>query len=176
GARVSHFDDPDREARALASLDALATVAAAPLEQSDLGHCDVLVIAGASLVNEAPLAALGARQCARRGGKVFVISAHESYLADVATVVPTHPAAVGDALRAVTTALPASADGGALGAAAAALRGAQRPGLLLGSDLMDGDAFAAGVALAQAIRAAGKPLKFGTLFPGPNGFGAAAMS
>jgi NADH-quinone oxidoreductase subunit G len=78
GARVSHFDDPDREARALASLDALATVAAAPLEQSDLGHCDVLVIVGASLVNEAPLAALGARQCARRGGKVFVISPHEA--------------------------------------------------------------------------------------------------
>src|SRR5262249_28124449 len=101
GAKVSHFDDPSRESRAIAAHAALAAAGADPIEQSDIDHCDVLVIAGSSLVDEAPLAALAARQCAREGGRVFVLSALERYLGDVATVVPTHPAKLADALKAL---------------------------------------------------------------------------
>ncbi len=176
GARISHFEDADREASALASLSALATAGAQPLEQSDLAGCDVLVIAGTSLVDEAPLAALAARQCARRGGRVFVVSPLERYLGDVATVIPTHPAAVAGTLEA----LASGTGDGAVAAAGKALMGAQKPGLLLGGDLLDGPALAAGAALARSLvrshGSSGKPVRFGTLFPGPNGFGAAAMS
>jgi NADH-quinone oxidoreductase subunit G len=172
GAKVSHFDDPERETRAIASLAALRAAGADALEQSDLAHCDVLVIAGASLVDEAPLAALAARQCARRGGRVFVIGPVERYLNDTATVIPTHPAALADALKSLST----GAGDGALGAAAAALKGASRPGLLVGHDLVDGAAINAAADLAKSLKAAGRPVRFGALFSGPNGYGAAAMS
>jgi len=172
GANVSHFDDPSREARALAAYAALQSAGAEPLEQSDLAHCDVLVVAGSSLVDEAPLAALAARQCTRRGGRVFVLSALEHYLDDVATVIPTHPAKLADALKA----LAAGGGDGALGDAAKAVAAAQRPGLLIGHDLVDGAALDAAAALAKALKAGGKAVRFGAVFPGPNGFGAAALS
>ena len=172
GARISHFDDPEREVRALASLKALADAGAAPLEQSDLAHCDVLVIAGTSLVDEAPLAALAARQCQRRGGKVFVLSPLERYLNDTATVIPTHPAALAESLKA----LAAGGGEGALGQAAAALKAAAHPGLLIGNDLIDGASITAAGELAKSLNAAGKAVRFGALFSGPNGFGAAALS
>ena len=54
------------------------------------------LIAGTSLVDEAPLAALAARQCARAGGRVFVLNAGEAYLNDVAQVAPTPPARLGE--------------------------------------------------------------------------------
>ncbi len=172
GAAISHFDDPDREARAIAGLGALRAAGAEPLEQSDIAHCDALVIAGASLVDEAPLAALAARQCARRGGQVFVIAPLEHHLNDVATVIPTSPAELADALRALASRTPK----GSFAAVTAALGAAKRPGLLVGHDLVDGDALGAAADLAKALKAAGKPVRFGGLFAGPNGFGAAAMS
>jgi len=172
GAHVSHFDDPSREARALAAYAALQSAGADPLEQSDIAHCDVLVIAGSSLVDEAPLAALAARQCERRGGRVFVLSALERYLNDVATVIPTHPAKLAGALQSLAT----GAGDGALGAAAKALATAQRPGVLAGHDLVDGAALDAAAALVKQLKAAGKAVRFGAVFPGPNGHGAAALS
>jgi NADH-quinone oxidoreductase subunit G len=172
GAAISHFDDPDREARAIASLGALQAADAEPLEQEELAHCDVLVIAGASLVDEAPLAALAARQCARRGGRVFVMSPLERYLNDVATVIPTHPAALADALKR----LASGSGDGALGTAAEALQGASRPGVLVGNDLVDGNALGAAADLVKALGRSGKAVRFGALFSGPNGFGAAAVS
>ena len=172
GAKVSHFDDPERELRAIASLKLLADVGAAPLEQSDLAHCDVLLVAGTSLVDEAPLAGLAARQCQRQGGKVFVLSALERYLNDCATVIPTHPAALADALKS----LAGGTGDGALGEAAAALKAAQRPGILVGHDLVDGPSLAAAGELAKSLKTADKAVRFGALFSGPNGFGAAAMS
>jgi NADH-quinone oxidoreductase subunit G len=178
GARLAHFDDPEREARDLAALAALVGAGAEPLDQGALAKCDVLVVAGASLVDEAPLAALAARQCARRGGRVFVIGPIERHLADVATFVPTHPATIGATLDAVAGRI-ASGDASSDGAAASvaeALRASQRPGVLLGQDLLDGRALAAGVALAKALKAAGRSPRFGCLFSGPNAFGAAALS
>ena len=172
GAAISHFDDPERETRAIASLAALEAAGAEALEQSDLAHCDVLMIAGASLVDEAPLAALAARQCARRGGRVFVLGPIERYLNDVATVIPTHPAALADALKSL--AYPGST--GALGEVCGALQRAARPGLLVGHDLVDGAALTAAADLAKSLKAAGAAIRFGALFSGPNGYGAAAMS
>jgi NADH-quinone oxidoreductase subunit G len=178
GARVCHFDDPEREARALAGIAALANAGVAPLEQADLAHCDVLVIAGSSLVDEAPLAALAARQCARRGGRVFVLGPLERHLGDVASVHPTAPAALAGALKAIGDRIAAGdmSPDGASASIAAALRGAQRPGLLLGSDLVDGPSFTAAAELAKRLATAGKTPRFGCLFPGPNGFGAAAIA
>ncbi len=46
GARVSHFDDPDREARSLAALGALKHAGAEPLDQGIIAHADVLLVAG----------------------------------------------------------------------------------------------------------------------------------
>lgn len=180
GARVGHFDNAEREARALAALGALKTAGAEPLEQGVIAHADVLVIAGTSLVDEAPLAALAARQAARRGARVFVLNAAERYLADVATrVVPTHPAQLGAALERVTAALRLGGNGSPGDDAATialALAKAERPSVLVGSELMDGPAFAAGASLAAALRAQGRAVRFGCLFPGPNGFGAAALA
>jgi NADH-quinone oxidoreductase subunit G len=180
GARVSHFDDPAREVRAIASVRALAEFAhggGLPLDQADIGACDVLLIAGTSLVDEAPLAALAARQVARRGGRVFVIGPLERYLADVATVVPTHPRDLAIALDALAG-LGASegAHGNGVGAAARALAVATRPGVLLGGDLLDGKAIRSGAVLAQALRERGAEARLGYVLPGPNGFGAALLA
>ena len=175
GARIAHFDDPGREMRAIAALGSLAAAGCAPLDQSDIGQCDVLLVAGASLVDEAPLAALAARQVQRRGGQVFVLNAGETYLRDVAHVMPVHPAMLARELQAIASKLGGEASD-ATGLAARALGAAKRPGILLGSDLLDGPAFAAGTALAQAVKARGGAARFGYLFPGPNGVGAAAMS
>ncbi len=179
GSRIAHFDDPDREARALVALQALAAAGCPPLDQGDLAHVDVLLIAGAALVNEAPLAALAARQVARRGGKVFVLAPGETYLNDVATVIPAHPARLAAELGTVSAKLGdsngAAADDPRL-TLARALAAAKAPGILLGSDLVDGPAFQAGAALAKALAARGTAPRFGCVFPGPNGFGAAAMS
>jgi NADH-quinone oxidoreductase subunit G len=179
GARVAHFDDPDREPRAIAALAALIQAGCDPLEQSDVAHADVLLVAGGSLVDEAPLAALAARQVARRGGRLLVLNAGERYLGDVAEVVlPTHPADLAARLAEITGGIanrngdPADPIGrmsGALGAAA-------RPALLFGGDLLDGPAFAAAVALARALTRDGKKPRLGFVFPGPNGFGAAAIA
>ena len=46
----------------------------------------------------------------------------------------------------------------------AALAHAKHPGILLGSDLLDGPAFAAGAALAAALRAAGVTPRLGYVF------------
>jgi NADH-quinone oxidoreductase subunit G len=178
GARVSHFDDPEREVRSMASLGALHAADVPPLEQSDIARCDALLVAGASLVDEAPLAALAVRQAARRGGKVFVLAPYERYLGDVATVVATHPASLAGELQAIGRRI-ASGDAspdGVTASIAQALRAAARPGILLGSDLLDGAAIAAGAAVARALKAAGRDPRLGYLFPGPNAFGAAAMS
>ncbi len=172
GARVAHFDDPARELRAIAALHSLKTAGCAPLEQSDIGGCDVLLVAGASLVDEAPLAALAARQVERRGGHVFVLNAGETYLRDVAQVTSVHPAKLASELQTITAAL-STAEPTSI---AARLAAAKNPGILLGSDLLDGPAFAAATALAQALKARGGSPRLGYLFPGPNGFGAAAMS
>jgi NADH-quinone oxidoreductase subunit G len=178
-ARVSHFDDPQREPRALAALAALRSAGAPPLEQADIANCDVLLVAGTALIDEAPLAALAARQVARRGGRLFVVNAGERYLNDVAEhVSPVHPAMLAASLAAITARVSkgdASPDGDAANLAAA-LRGGKRVGILLGSDLMDGPAFAAGAGLARALAAAGVAVRLGCVFPGPNGFGAAALS
>jgi NADH-quinone oxidoreductase subunit G len=179
-ARISHFDDPEREPRALAALAALAAAGAAPLEQSDIARCDVLVIAGTSLVDEAPLAALAARQAARRGGRVMVLNAGERYLDSIGQrIVPVHPARLAEMLAAIARGVadadgaPSNADAAAV---AAALRSAERPGLLLGTDLLDGPAIAAGAELAQALKRAGRTPRLGYVFPGPNAFAAAALS
>jgi NADH-quinone oxidoreductase subunit G len=47
---------------------------------------------------------------------------------------------------------------------------------LLGSDLLDGPAFAAGAELAESLKRVGKSPRLGYLFPGPNAFGAAVLS
>ena len=193
GARVAHFDDPEREMRAIAALQSLAAAGCDPLEQSDIARCDVLLVAGTSLVDEAPLAALAARQVARRGGKLFVLGAGERYLDDVARVAAVHPARLAQELKAVAAAIGGAAGGAELGVRATgtagdgaapdmtaaigkALAAAKRPGILLGSDLLDGPALAAGGALAQALKRSGASPRLGFVFPGPNGFGAAAMS
>ncbi|HVP15728.1 MAG TPA: 2Fe-2S iron-sulfur cluster-binding protein [Terriglobales bacterium] len=193
GARVAHFDDGARERRALAALAALARSGCPPLEQREIGACDVLLIAGASLVDEAPLAALAARQAARRGGRVFVWNVAERYLGDVATVTSVHPARLASRLRSLAgrwSAGGAGRDSGAsaagagsadedranLDALAAALREARRPGLLFGADLLDGPAFTAAADLARALAAAGNLPNLGFLFPGPAGFAAGAFA
>ena len=135
----------------------------------------MLLVAGASLVDEAPLAALAARQVSRRGGRVFVLNAGESYLADAATVTPVHPAKLASELAAITAKLGAEA-ADATGAIARALAAAKQPGILLGSDLLDGPAFTAAAELARAVKSRGTAPRLGFLFPGPNGFGAAALS
>jgi NADH-quinone oxidoreductase subunit G len=175
GAKVAHFDEVERESRAVAALNAVTSAGCEPLDQGDIEHCDVLLIAGTSLVDEAPMAALAARQVARRGGKVFVVGPIERYLNDEATVIPTPPGKLAGALEAIAGKL-GGAGGEGLDAAAAALGKAQRPGILLGSDLMDGPAFTAGAALAKALHSRQSATRFGCLFPGPNGFGAAAAS
>jgi anaerobic selenocysteine-containing dehydrogenase len=68
---------------------------------------------------------------------------------------------------------PISPDG-STASVAAALRDAKRPGLLVGSDLVDGDALGAAVQIARALKGGGG--RFGTLFPGPNAFGSAILS
>jgi NADH-quinone oxidoreductase subunit G len=182
GTRVSHFDDPARESRALAALAALRRAKVAPLEQSDIAGCDVLVVAGTSLVDEAPLAALAARQAARNGARLFVLNAGEHYLADVAErTLAVHPARLGETLEGLAGRIGSAGAGGNGGPddaarLAGALRDSERPGILLGLDLFDGPAFAAGAVLTKALVGAGKKPRFGTLFPGPNGFGAAALS
>lgn len=184
GARVHHFDDPEREARAIAAARLLARAGLPPLEQPDIARADVLLIAGASLVDEAPLAALAARQAARRGGKVFVLGPLERYLNLVAeAVVPVHPADLGHVLNAITGTLAArgrseevAIDGVPVAEIAAALREAKRPALLAGSDLVDGPALDAAARLARALARDDRDARWGALFPGPNGFGAAVMS
>src|SRR5207247_10050050 len=136
------FDDPEHALRAIAALASLRSASAAPLEQIDIAHCDVLLVAGTSLVDEAPLAALAARQVARRGGRLFVLNAGEGYLNDVAErVIPIHPARLAAELMRVAQRVgsgeSASADGHSAGLAEA-LRAAERPALLMGSDLLDG--------------------------------------
>jgi NADH-quinone oxidoreductase subunit G len=178
GAPVALFDDPAREARAQAALATLTTAGAQPLDQAALADCDVLLVAGASLIDEAPLAALGAREAVRAGGRLFVLGPGERYLGDVAEqIVPLHPADLGGALDRLARGVGGQADSSdALGPLAATLSGAARPGILLGSDLLDGTAFAAATELARALAAAGRSLRLGFLFPGPNGFGAAALA
>jgi NADH-quinone oxidoreductase subunit G len=177
GARVSCFDDPARELRALAALGALAAAGVAPLDQGDIAGCDALLIAGASLVDEAPVAALAARQAARNGSRLFVLGPGERYLGDVAELVaPLHPADLGAALEQIAGGLKASNGDLPLAPVAAALAAARRPAVLLGSDLLDGAAFEAGAALARALASDGRVARLGCVFPGPNGFGAAALS
>jgi NADH-quinone oxidoreductase subunit G len=185
GVRVVHFDDPDREARARAALRALATAEAQPLEQSDIPHCDALIVAGVSLVDEAPLAALAVRQAARRGARVFVLNAGERYLHDVAEkLMPIHPARLADDLGAIGAAIGGNtgaatsngSDEAAARAIASALVAAERPGILVGCDLVDGPTIAAGALIARVLATAGKQPRLGYVFPGPNGFGAAAMA
>ncbi len=187
GARLARFDDPARARRALAALAVLARAGCPPLEQREIGACDALLVAGTSLVDEAPLAALAALQVARRGGALFVLGAGERYLADAAkAVLPTHPsrlaatlgalaARVGGEARAPEPREPAG-EAEVLAGLARALREARRPGLLFGSDLLDGPAFAAAASLARALAGAGATPRLGFLFPGPNGFGAAALA
>ena len=180
GARVSHLDDPRREVAAVAALAALSSAGAAPLEQSDIPHCDVLLVAGTSLVDEAPLAALAARQVPRHGGRLFVLNAGEHYLGDVAErVIPIHPGRLSTELSLISDRVSAAggaSEDGAAASIAAALKAAQRPGLLLGTDLLDGAAIAAGAKLAASLSRAGGTPRLGYVFPGPNGFGAAALS
>ncbi len=184
GVRVSHFDDPDRELRALGALSALGAAGARPLDQADLAGCDALLVAGASLVDEAPLAALGARQAARRGGRLFVLGPVERYLNDVAEdVLASHPADLARWLNEIADRLRPSSgpdragkrkvDLDGVSRVADALRAARRPGVLLGSDLLDGAAIAAGLEISRAL---GGEARLGYLFPGPNGFGAALLS
>ncbi len=175
GVQIAHFDEVEREARAVAALNAITAAGCESLDQADIAHCDVLLVAGASLIDEAPMAALAARQVARRGGKVFVVGPIERYLNDVATVISTAPTQIAAALASLTAKLGATGGEG-LDAAANALGSAQRPGILLGSDLMDGPAYVAGAALAKAVRVRQAATRFGCLFPGPNGFGATAMA
>jgi NADH dehydrogenase/NADH:ubiquinone oxidoreductase subunit G len=169
GARVAGFDDVAREAGALASLDALAA-GRAPLEQSDLESCDVLLVAGPILVDEAPLAVLGVRAAARRGAQVFVMNAGEHFLGDVAQVRAVHPAGLAGALDAIRT---AEGREGQFRGIADALRGAKRAGVLSGGDLVDASAIAAAGRLAGAL---GDGTRLGFVLPGPNGFGAAALA
>ncbi|HET7225518.1 MAG TPA: molybdopterin-dependent oxidoreductase, partial [Candidatus Eisenbacteria bacterium] len=118
---------------------------------------------------EAPLAALGARAAARAGGRLFVAGAGERFLGDVAErVLPVHPARLGAWLESL-----AKLDAGdpATGAIAGALRDAKQPGILAGGDLIDGRAITALVQLGCGI---GGHARLGFVFPGPNGFGAAA--
>lgn len=182
GMRVAHFDDVAAEGRALAALEALAGAGCPPLDNAAISECDVLLIAGTSLVDEAPMAALAARQTARRGGRVFVVAPIERYLNEIATVVPTAPHQLAAALKTIAGALGAGASGGngthggGLEAIGAALGSAKRAGILMGSELLDGAAIAAGADLAQAVKARGSTPRFGYLFPGPNGHGAAAIS
>jgi NADH-quinone oxidoreductase subunit G len=180
GARIAHFDDPQRERRSLAAIAALATAKARMLDAADLPGCDALLVAGTSLVDEAPLMALMARQVARNGGQLFTIGPIERSLRDVANkVVSAHPAHLGEALLTIageSKIAPEGVDGAALGWIGAALGAAARPGVLLGHDLMDGPAFAAGAALAQGLAERTPEARFGCLFGGPNGFGAALLT
>ena len=144
---------------------------AAPLDQAEIARCDALLVAGVSLVDEAPLAALAARTVVRRGGRLFVVNAGERFLGDVAErTIANHPAELASVLEAV-----AHGDGGnpAFDAIGQALRAARSPGILAGSDLMDGRAITAAGALARAL---GPAARLGFVLPGPNGFGAAALA
>ena len=171
GALLAHFDDPAREVRAMAALAALAKAGCLPLDQADLGQCDALLVVGTSLIDEAPVATLGARTMARNGGRLFVMNAGERHLADVAErVIPIAPSRLGRALAD----LAAGREGGlGLDAIAAALHAAKAPGVLAGGDLVDGSAIQGALAVAQAV---GSHARFGFVLPGPNGFGAAASS
>src|SRR5205814_2069937 len=84
----------------------------------------VLLVAGTSLVDEAPLAALAARQVARRGGAVFVLAPFERYLGDVAHVTPAHPAHLAGLLADIQAKLGATGGDGSghTGAAGAIAR------------------------------------------------------
>jgi len=176
GARIALFDSPGDEERTLAAVAALASAKADPLEPADLARADAALIAGTSLVDEAPVAALQARQVGRNGGKLFVFNAGERYLNDVASVEPVHPARCGAALRAVAEAIARGAPVvDAAEAAAAALLAAERPAIVVGTDLMDADGIAAGAAVARALIEKGKRPRLGFVLRGPNGFGAAAM-
>ncbi len=179
GARVSHFDEPGREQRSLAALHALASAGTAPLEQSDLARRDVLLVAGASLVDEAPLAALAARQMARQGGRLFVLGGPEHYLGDVAErIVPVHPAKLGDMLNTIAKSIGGNGSETTDDASsiASALRAAEHPGILLGTDLNDRNTIAAGAGVVSALKGPGQDARLGYVFPRPNAFGAAALS
>ncbi len=185
GARVAHFDDPERERAAFQAVSAIGAAGLPPLEQPDLARADVLLVLGASLVDEAPLAALAARQCARRGGSVFVLGPLDRSLDGVARVTPVHPARLAGALGAIAAragieGVSALADAEAPGRGmaddiAAALQHAQRPAILVGTDLTDGPTLAGAAALARGLAGDGRDVRFGAVFPGPNGCGAAAL-
>jgi NADH-quinone oxidoreductase subunit G len=171
GTRLAHFDELEREARAHAQLCTLASMAGAPVDQADIARCDALLVAGVSLIDEAPLAALAARNVARRGGRLFVVNPGERFLGDVAErVLSVHPAELAVVLGQLADGAGGDENTDVI---AQGLRAARAPGVIAGGDLMDGRAIASAGRLAAAL---GDHARLGFVFPGPNGFGAAAMT
>ena len=100
-----------------------------------------LLVAGVSLVDEAPLAALAARQVTQRGGRLFVVNSGERYLTDGAEVfLPVHPADLAATIETIARRVSAGAGEAAgeatdpLARTSAALAAAARPGLLFGGE------------------------------------------
>jgi NADH-quinone oxidoreductase subunit G len=175
---------------ALARLEAGLAVSLAEIEQADL-----ILVAGADPLNEAPMLALALRQAAQKGAAVVVLDPRPVHLACGFMHIPAPARTIGDVLGAL---LKKSVDPAGLDAAAARwhaalaaepgagdelfvraagrLAASRRPVIVCGTDLASAELVDRAADAALLLAAARKKSGLFYLLPGANAFAAGLMA
>lgn len=164
----------DRAARTLTAR--LGTHGAS---QADVRQSDLVVVFGADLMAEGPMAAAAVRQAVRRGGRVLVIDPRPIDLPCRFEQLAVEPARLPEILQALAQQgakdLP-ERERLQVQPLLESIRTAERPVFIGGADLLGSTGIGLLIDAVQSFSTADRPVKVLTLLAGPNSYGGGLLS
>ncbi len=146
---------------------------------ADVRRSDLLVVIGADLLAEGPMAAVAVRQAARSGARVVVIDPRPIDLPCRFEHLAAEPARLAAILRGLASGQTKNLlerERPLVQTLLAAIRVAEAPVLLGGGDLLGQEGMGLLLDAAQALSPAERPVKLMAMLGGPNSYGGALLA